>query len=190
MGSGRTVSSAESRFESFAMSVFIALLRAVNVGGTGKLPMSDLSALCTKLGFKNVRTYIASGNVIFDSRLAEAAIRRKLEAALTRVLGKPADVIVRTAAELQCVLNANPFPDAEPAKVGVYFQSEPVNKSKATQAKGPDGEEVRLGKREFYIHFPLGMGRSKLKLPAGVGTMRNINTVAKLVQMAATTDRE
>lgn len=165
--------------------VFVALLRAVNVGGTGKLSMQDLMKLCTKLGFKNPRTYIQSGNVIFESGLAEKAVQRKLEESLTRVLGKPANVIVRTAAELHAVLDANPFPNAEPARVGVYFQSDPVSKSQVTQAKGPDGEDVRLGTREFYIYFPNGMGRSKLKLPGGVGTMRNMNTVAKLADMAA-----
>jgi uncharacterized protein (DUF1697 family) len=167
------------------MTAFVALLRAVNVGGTGKLSMSDLSKLCTKLGFKNVRTYIQSGNVIFESQLSETAIRTRLEEALTRVLGKRADVMVRTAAELQAVLDGNPFPNVEPARVGVYFQSDSVKKAQVTQVRGPDGEEVRLGKREFYIHFPNGMGKSKLKLPGGVGTMRNINTVAKLAQLTA-----
>jgi len=166
------------------MAVFVALLRAVNVGGTGKLSMQDLVRSCTKLGFKNSRTYIQSGNVIFESTLAEKSVRARLEEALTRALGKPADVIVRTAAVLESVLEANPFPNIEPARVGVYFQSDPVNKSQLSQVKSPTGEEVRLGKREFYIHFPNGMGRSKLKLPTGVGTMRNVNTVAKLVSMA------
>lgn len=166
------------------MAVFVALLRAVNVGGTGKLPMRDLADLCTKLGCKNVRTYIQSGNVIFESQLAEKSVRTKLEAALTRILGKRADVIVRTASEMEAVLKANPFPNVEPARIGVYFQSEPVSKSQLAQVKGLAGEEVRLGEREFYIHFPIGMGRSKLKLPAGVGTMRNMNTVAKLVDLA------
>ncbi len=166
------------------MAVFVALLRAVNVGGTGKLPMKELSALCTRLRFANVRTYIQSGNVIFESQLSEKSIRTKLEEALTRVLGKRADVIVRTASEMAAVLKVNPFPNVEPARIGVYFQSDPVSKSQIAQVKGLAGEEVRLGKREFYIHFPIGMGQSKLKLPAGVGTMRNMNTVSKLVALA------
>ena len=166
------------------MTVVIALLRAVNVGGTGKLSMQGLATLCTKLGFKNPRTYIQSGNVLFESPLAEKAIRAKLEEGLTRMLGKPANVVLRTAAELEAVLKANPFPNAEPARVGVYFQADPVHKSQLLQTKGPDGEDVRLGKREFYIYFPNGMGRSKLKLPTGVGTVRNMNTVAKLVGLA------
>ncbi len=166
------------------MTVFIALLRAVNVGGTGKLPMKELSALCIRLGFHNVRTYIQSGNVIFESQLTEKSIRTRLEEVLTRKLGKRADVVLRTASELKSVLDANPFPNADPRKVGVYFQSDPVDKSRLAEVKTPTGEEVRLGKREFYIHFPNGMGRSKLKLRVSVGTIRNINTVAKLVELA------
>jgi uncharacterized protein (DUF1697 family) len=166
------------------MPTFIALLRAVNVGGTGKLPMKDLSALCTgRLGFENVRTYIQSGNVVFESSLSEDTIRTRLEKALTEQLGKQAHVVVRTASEMRSVLKANPFPKVEPARVGVYFLTERVGKRLLEDVVAPGGEEVRLGKREIYIHFPEGMGRSKLKLPGGIGTMRNVNTVAKLVAM-------
>jgi uncharacterized protein (DUF1697 family) len=166
------------------MTTFIALLRAVNVGGMGRLPMKDLSLLCLDLGFKNVRTYIQSGNVVFECGLTEKTIRARLEKALTEKLGKRADVVVRTATELQSVLEGNPFPHAEPSKVGVFFQSDRVNEDLLDEVVALDGEEVRLGKREVYIHFPHGMGRSKLKLPAGVGTIRNINTVARLVGLA------
>lgn len=166
------------------MTTYIALLRAINVGGTGKLPMKELSALCTGLGYSKVRTYIQSGNVVFKSSLSEKELRASLESALTAKLGKHADVVIRTSAELQSVLQANPFPDAQPEKIGVYFHSEPVKRSHLDGVVPHDGEEVRLGKREFYIHFPIGMGRSKLKLPKVVGTMRNMNTVAKLVEMA------
>jgi uncharacterized protein (DUF1697 family) len=166
------------------MTTHIALMRAVNVGGTGKLPMKDLAKLCEDLGYRNVRTYIQSGNVVFSSDKSEKAIRSQLEAALTKLMGNPADVVVRTASELAAVLKGNPFPKAEPAKVGVYFQSEPVQKSLLKSVVAPGGEEVRLGKREIYIHYPNGMGRSKLKFTAGIGTMRNMNTVAKLVALA------
>lgn len=57
------------------MSTYIALLRAVNVGGTGKLPMADLKAMCVELGFGKVQTYIASGNVVLQSKLSEAKLR-------------------------------------------------------------------------------------------------------------------
>ena len=166
------------------MTTYIALLRAINVGGTGKLPMKDLAELCTNLGFDLVRTYIQSGNVVFESKLSEKTIRTRLEKALAERLGKPADVVVRTAAELKSVLQDNPFPHAEPAKVGVHFQSDRVNKNLLDTVVAPGGEKVHLGKREIYIYFPDGMGRSKLKFSAGVGTIRNMNTVAKLVDMA------
>ena len=167
------------------MPTFIALLRAVNVGGTGKLPMKDLAEMCTDLGFGDVRTYIQSGNVLFKCNLTEKSVRSRLEKVLTEKLGKSADVFVRTAAEMKAVLKANPFPDVEPAKVAVYFQSEAVAKESLDQVVAPDGEEVRPGKREIYIYFPIGMGRSKLKLPrARIGTLRNINTVGKLVALA------
>jgi len=168
------------------MTVFVALLRAINVGGTGKLSMKDLSVLCTKLGLQNARTYIQSGNVVFESPRSEKAVRDALEQALSKRMGTRVDVIVRTASELRSVLAANPFPGAPPAKVGVFFQSEPVPKGLLDDLVIPGKEEVRAGKREIYIHYPDGMGRSKLKLPksAGVGTVRNINTVAKLVAIA------
>jgi uncharacterized protein (DUF1697 family) len=166
------------------MTTFIALLRAINVGGTGKLPMKDLARLCTGLGFDNVRTYIQSGNVVFEIDLSEKGIRTRLEQALTETLGKQADVILRTASEMRTVLQNNPFPHAEPAKVGVYFQADRVKKTLLDDVVAPAGEEVRLGKREIYIHFPNGMGRSKLKFPAAAGTLRNMNTVTRLIGIA------
>ena len=71
------------------MAAFIALLRAVNVGGTGKLPMTELKSMCETLGFAGVRTYIASGNVVFSSRKSEAAVKKALEAALESYAGRP-----------------------------------------------------------------------------------------------------
>jgi uncharacterized protein (DUF1697 family) len=167
------------------MTTYVALLRAVNVGGTGKLPMKDLAELCEGLGFVNVRTYIQSGNVVFGSRLTEKSVRKKLEAALTETLGKHADVVVRTGAELKAVLKGNPFPDAEPARVGVFLMADTVGKELMDRIVAPTGEQVGAGKREVYIYFPNGMGKSKLKIPKAVGTVRNINTVGKLAAMAA-----
>ena len=82
------------------MTAFIALPRAVNVGGTGALPMSDLRDLCEALGFKGARTSIQSGNVVLESQLSEAEVKAALEKALAAKLGKPVGVIVRTAAEM------------------------------------------------------------------------------------------
>ena len=82
------------------MNAFVALLRAVNVGGTGKLPMTELKAMCEAAGFQSVRTYIASGNVVFQSAKTEAQVKGALEAALAAYAGKPMGVLVRSAAEM------------------------------------------------------------------------------------------
>ena len=167
------------------MTTFIALLRAINVSGTGLLPMKDLSEMCVHLGFGNVRTYIQSGNVIFTSTLTAENVQAALEQILSTRMGKKIDVVVRSAAELRGVLAANPFPQQPPSKVGVLFLSVPLSKSLLTDVVAPGGEQVRFGDREIYIYYPAGMGRSKLKLPKleGPATARNINTVAKLVSM-------
>src|SRR3954451_8194324 len=108
------------------MGSFIALLRAVNVGGTGKLPMGDLKTICEELGFGAVRTYIASGNVVFTSRKSEAAVKKALEKQLADHAGKPVGVLVRTAAEMQDVLANNPFPKAPANRtVAVFLDAKP-----------------------------------------------------------------
>ena len=166
------------------MTVFVAFLRAINVGGTGMLPMKDLAALCTGLGLEDVRTYIQSGNVVFKSTLSEQKIRSKLEQALAERMGKKVDVMVRTASELRSILDANPFPDGKPAQVVVLFVAAAAPKGLFDGLTIPGPEQVKPAGREVYIHYPNGMGRSKLKFPSAVvGTARNLNTVAKLVEM-------
>ena len=168
------------------MPAYVALLRAVNVGGTGKLLMSDLIEMCEKLGFTKVKTYIASGNVLFETRKSEAAVKTALEAALHQYAGKPVGVAVRTPAELQKVADANPFPK-KPSRwtVAIFLDEAPPADTLKT-IRGADGEEVRLGAREIYVHYGAGMARSKLKIPAATaGTARNMNTVAKLAALGA-----
>jgi uncharacterized protein (DUF1697 family) len=168
------------------MTAFVALLRAVNVGGTGKLPMDDLKAFCAKLGFARVKTYIASGNVVFESAKSAAAVKAALEAELEAYAGKKVGVMVRTAAEMRTVLAANPFPEAAPNRTVTIFLDEPPPRNALLDITGNAGEEVRLGKREIYVHYGSGMAHSKLKIPAGAaGTARNMNTVAKLAALAA-----
>jgi len=168
------------------VSVFVALLRAVNVGGTGTLPMSELRALCESAGFTDVATYIQSGNVVLRSGLGERKVKEVLEAALAARLGKPVGVMVRTGTQLFATLKANPFKKAEPNKVVVVFLDKPPGASALNGVAIPGGEELSLGGRELFIHYPDGQGQSKLKVPlAKEGTGRNLNTVAKLAQMAA-----
>lgn len=167
------------------MTTLVALLRAVNVGGTGILPMRELAALCTKAGFGGARTYIQSGNVVFRSRLTAERACTVLERALAERMGKPVGVIIRDEPDLQRVLRANPFRDAHGSRVMVMFCAEAVSTAAFDGLTGPDGERVVAGAREVYIYYPEGLGRSKLKLPkvACVTTTRNINTVTKLAEM-------
>ena len=168
------------------MAAYVALLRAVNVGGTGKLPMSALKGLCEKAGFRKVRTYIASGNVVFESGMTESRVKTALETALAVYAGKPVGVLVRTAAEMAAVLASNPFPDATPSRTVVIFLDESPPDDSLERITGRDDEEVRLGRRELYVRYGENMGRSKLKIPAAkAGTAFNLNTVAKLAEMAA-----
>src|SRR4051794_22851538 len=168
------------------MNAYVALLRAVNVGGTGKLPMSDLKGLCERAGFLRVRTYIASGNVVFVSREPEARVKAALEAALAGYAGKPVGVLVRTAAEMAAVVAANPFPDASPSRTVAILLDEPPPRDAAERATGRAGEVIRLGRRVIYVLYGDGMGRSRLKIPAaGAATARNINTITRLAEMAA-----
>jgi uncharacterized protein (DUF1697 family) len=167
------------------MTSFIILLRAVNVGGTGKLPMSDLKALCEMAGLADIRTYIASGNVVCRSDKTEAKVKAAVEAALAAYAGKPVGVLVRTAAEMAKVLAANPFPDAAPNRTVAIFLDAPPPADALDKATGRATEEIRLGQREIYVHYGDGMAHSKLAIPAAkAGTARNMNTVAKLVEMA------
>ncbi len=169
------------------MTAFVALLRAVNVGGTGKLPMRDLAGLCSTLGFEKVRTYIQSGNVVFHTELSERTVAARLEHALHEHIGKPVGVQVRTACELKTIVEVNPFPTANPSRVGVLFLPEPPPRDAVSGVVCPANEEVSATGREIFIHYPDGMGRSKLKLPPSLsgGTMRNINTVRALAAMTA-----
>lgn len=168
------------------MPSYIAFLRAVNVGGTGKLPMAELRAMCESIGLTGVRTYIASGNVVFQSRLAEATIKAKLERCLEDYAGKPVGVLVRTGAELAAVLEGNPFKTAAPNRTVAIFLDTPPPPDALAAATGLRTEEMALGTREIYVHYGDGMADSKLKIPAAkAGTARNMNTIATLVDWAA-----
>lgn len=168
------------------MTKFIALLRAVNVGGAGKLAMADLQSMCADAGFDRIETYIASGNVVFESKGTTDRVQAELESRLCDHAQRPVQVFVRTALELQEVLRGNPFPKAEPRLTYVFFlRNKPPPEATANVRRRVD-EQLRAGKREIYVHYPLGMGQSKLVIPAAKnGTARNMNTVAKLVAMSS-----
>jgi uncharacterized protein (DUF1697 family) len=168
------------------MGSFVALLCAVNVDGTGKLPMGDLKDLCEELGFATIRTYIASGNVVFTSRKSEAAIKAALEKRLEDYARKPVGVLVRTAAEMAQVLSDNPFPKAPPNRTMAVFLDQAPPADTLAGVRGRRDEQIQLGRREIYIHYGEGMAQSKLVISAAkTGTARNMNTVATLARMAA-----
>jgi uncharacterized protein (DUF1697 family) len=166
------------------MTSYVALLRAVNVGGTGKLPMPELHAMCEAAGFRNVRTYIASGNVVFACDEPAGEVKATLELALRDYAGKPVGVLVRTASEMAEILAANPFSSRAPNRTMTIFLDDPAPPAALDASSGKLDEEMALGRREIYIHYPNGMGRSKLRIPAARnGTARNMNTVAMLAEM-------
>jgi len=168
------------------MTKYVALLRAVNVGGTGKLPMTELKSMCDSSGFVNARTYIASGNVVFESKLSEAAVKAKLEKCLASYAGKPVEVMVRTGPEMAAVLAKNPFQSRAAKRTVAIFLDERPPKDTLKTMSGQGAEEVALGAREIYVHYGDGMAHSKLKIPAAKrGTARNMNTVAKLAEWAS-----
>ena len=168
------------------MTAFVALLRAVNVGGTGKLPMSELKAMCEALGFEGVRTYIASGNVVFTSRKSEV---RGEEGA-----GSAAGSLCRQAGRRDGAhrgrnagrAEGNPFPKAPGNRtVAIFLDAKPPADTLAAVRHRKD-EEIGLGAREIYVHYGDGIGTSKLVIPAAkTGTARNMNTIATLAKMAA-----
>jgi uncharacterized protein (DUF1697 family) len=168
------------------MGSFIALLRAVNVGGTGKLPMSELKTMCEAAGFTAVRTYIASGNVVFESRRSETAIKTALEKALADYAGKSVGVLVRSAADMAQVLANNPFPQLAPNRTMAIFLDHAPPADTLETIRGRKAEQVKLGRREIYVYYGEGMATSKLVIPAAkTGTARNMNTIAALVKLAS-----
>ena len=126
------------------MTIFVALLRAVNVGGTGKLPMSELRTMCETAGFSNPRTYIASGNVVFESRANESKVKAQLEQALEAYAGKPVGVIIRSGAEMAAVLAANPFSAEAPSRtVAIFLDRPPAADALATVSGLPMAATIR-----------------------------------------------
>jgi uncharacterized protein (DUF1697 family) len=183
------------------MTVIIALLRGVNVGGHNKIKMEDLREICASLKLLDVRTYVQSGNIVFKTAETDLLkLSRRIEDAIEHDQGFRPSVICRTAAEMKAVAARNPFAkraDLDPSRLAVCFLAcEPSNLARARllQIKA-EPEELRIGRNELFIYFPNGMARPKLSMPAverAVGTpmtSRNWNTVTKLLEMAEEIDR-
>ena len=181
------------------MPTYVVLLRAVNVGSTGKLPMADFRKLLADLGYRNVETYIQSGNAVFDALGPAAKVAKAIATALEKVMGAPAGVLIRTHDELARIIAANPFVKeaaADGTKVhAVFLSAAPV----ANLVSGLDRivtqyptrrDRYHLAGDTLYLHLPEGAADSKFtaksvdRILGVTGTARNWNTVLKLHDMS------
>jgi uncharacterized protein (DUF1697 family) len=176
------------------MARLIALLRAVNVGGR-KLAMAELRALCAGLGWRDVETYIQSGNVVFAAPGEAEAVEAQLEAAILERFALDVPVMVRTAAQWSDYAAANPFPGAaldEPNRLLLLVSKRPPAEDAADRLmeRARAGECVKAAGGALWFHFPEGVGTSKLtpsaidKAAGSPSTGRNWRTVLKLQEMA------
>ena len=175
------------------MTVWVLLLRGINVGGAGKLPMPALKAALDGLGCADAATYIQSGNAVFRADRDRAGLAEAIGEAIEAGHGFRPAVFLLTAAELEAALAANPWPEAEAdAKpMHLFFHDGSATPDTvALDALLVPGEAWRLTPGVLYFRAPAGIGQSKFveKLPrhfkAGM-TARNLNTCRKLAEMAA-----
>ena len=169
------------------MTGYVALLRGVNLVGNSTLKMADLKMIADELGLKNARTYIASGNLLFASDEPEERLRRLLEGRLRAHMAKDVRVMLRNADEMAEAVRRNPFTDAAGNRVQAFFMNQPPPKDLLETVRNKaDDERVAAGAREVYVAYgEKGIGKSRLRIPAAeAGTARNMNTVAKLAELA------
>jgi len=182
------------------MPVWISLLRGINVGGNKKIKMAELRELYASLGFVNTQSLLQSGNVVFQSDLTDKTkISGKIEHAIEDTFGFHSDIIVRTHKEWKDFVQTHPFSEeqlAEPKKVAVMFLADvPSPESiEALQEAHLGPEEIQANGHEICLFYPDGMGRSKLthafmeRKIKTTGTIRNWNTINKILNLAKTID--
>jgi uncharacterized protein (DUF1697 family) len=143
---------------------YVALLRGVNVGGSGRMKMADLRACVEAAGYTDVATHIQTGNVILRTSIrSPEKVANALEEAVAADLGFRTAAMVRTAAQLAAALDANPFPDADPKALHIAFLREAPPAAKVEALTAPEGpDELEVIGREVHLHYPDGMGRSKM----------------------------
>lgn len=174
---------------------YIGLLRAVNVGGKNKIKMADLRSALHDIDLDHVRTYIQSGNIVFDSDLTEAAVQQRIEHQIEQRFGFHVDVLLRTVTEVERIITDLPFAEvsasaSSPAGVSVAFLHErPAPDAVATFDRYVGtGEQYRVVGREVYLLLPNGTARSKLvgqvQKVGSMATVRNWKTIQKLHLLA------
>ncbi|WP_406690977.1 DUF1697 domain-containing protein [Saccharopolyspora sp. ID03-671] len=176
------------------MNTYVALLRAVNLGSRGRLPMARLRQIITGLGWGEVRTYLQSGNAVFTSAAADAAeVAEALRGAL-RADGLDTEVMIRTGQQLaELGAAGHPFAadDSDPTHLQVAFPLAPVAIEAVAAMPIPARERAQRWDGEIALHYPDGVGRSKLTtahLQRHLGTpvtCRNWRTVAALAEWCA-----
>lgn len=175
------------------MNVWIALLRGINVGGNHVVPMKDLRELLQGLGYRDIETYIQSGNCLFAADTADArGISRQISGTIEEGFGFRPLVMVYSPASFEAALAANPFPAGDsPKTVHFFFLAErPASPDlDGLAALAVNGERFHLDDDVFYLHAPQGIGRSKLVEKLGrfvpvQATARNLATVTRIAEMA------
>ena len=180
------------------MQTFISILRGINVSGQKKILMADLKALYENLKFREVKTYIQSGNVVFksDSKLSDIQLAKNIEKEISSKFNFEVPVIIRTKEELKNTIDQNPFvkeKNIDLKKLHVTFLSETPDKEKIEQIKNLDfsPDKFKIKDKEIYLHIPESYGETKLsnkffenKLKI-TATTRNWNTVNRLFDLAS-----
>ena len=172
------------------MKNYIALFRGINVGGRHVLPMKALRALLEDLGAQHVKTYIQSGNAVFQHPTANRSeLSRAISSAISASHGFEPRVLLLDAKEMEQAVMANPFPEAEPEPktLHLYFLAEAAENPDFQMLDDlkKDNEQFKLIGNVFYLHAPDGIGRSKLaeRVERALGvatTARNWRTVSKI----------
>lgn len=143
--------------------------------------MADLRSMVAHIGGKQVTTYIASGNVVFCHAAPATEVQQALAAQLERYAGKPVGVVLRTLPQLAAILTDMPFPQADPKHVACVLSDAPVPTDPHRDARHNKDEAMVPGDHVLYVHYPSGMGRSRLTHPLMAhGTARNLNTMRRM----------
>ena len=148
--------------------------------------MRELKRIGETCGLGDVRTFIASGNLLFTSTLGESEVGARIENELEAYFGKAVPVFVRSADEIAATVADNPFVDDKPSRVMAHFIADPPVQAMIGAARDIAGERLALGPRCIYVSYGEGIGKTRLKLPAvKQGTARNMNSVARIAAMLA-----
>jgi len=173
------------------VTVYVALLHSIVLAPGRRVVMSDLRDMASALGYRNPRTLVSTGNVIFEAPESPTGdIEKKLEAAFIEKFGKPVDIIVRTGKSWERLARSNPFPDGEGSQVIVRVMRRPLDISALDKLKAYADPSQRLALVDGDLWIDFAGKPSEWKLPSalttkrmGAGTLRNWNTVRGLAEM-------